>query len=71
MDMYASLDTLIQGILVIKGIGSLLLAIASLLEEICWLRGARNKILCLTQVLKLTIGLWLIRHARWCGYKIY
>ena len=34
MDMYTFLDTLIQGMLVIEGIGSLLLAIALLLEEI-------------------------------------
>ena len=34
MDMYTFLNTLIQGLLVIEGIESLLLAIALLLEEI-------------------------------------
>jgi len=67
IDMHTFLDTLIQGILVMKGIGSLLLAIAPLLEEIWWLGGARNKTLYLAQVLKLSIELWLIQHARLCG----
>jgi len=34
MNMYKFLDTLIQDMLVIEGIGSLLMAIAPLLEEI-------------------------------------
>jgi len=46
MNMYAFLDTLIQGMLVIEGTGSLLLTIALLLEEIWWLGGVRNKMLC-------------------------
>jgi len=71
MNLYTFLDTLIQSMLVIEGIGSLLLANAPLLEKIWWLERERNKMLCLAQVLKLSIELWLIRHARWCGYKIY
>ena len=49
MDMYTFLDTLIQGMQVIEGIGSLLLVIALLLEEIWWLGGTRKK-MCLAQV---------------------
>ena len=67
--MYVFLDTLIQGMLVIEGIKSLLLAIALLLEESGDLEKQKNKILCLAQVLKLSIESWLIRYARWCGLQ--
>jgi len=63
--MYAFLNLRIQDMLVTEEIESLLLGIAPLLEKI-WELEVKSK-MCLAQMQKLSIELWLIRHARLCG----
>jgi len=70
MNMFIFLTILTQDMLLIREIESPLLAIAHSLEEIWWHGGARNKILFLDPVQRLSIESWHILLVKWCGWRI-
>ena len=66
MNMYTFLDILIQGYAGDRGDKKSTTGYCTFVRENMVTWRSKNK-MCLAQVLKLSIELWLIRHARRCG----